>query len=74
MLTAVNQCHPLEHLFAHIMFVEYDICSPLLFPHTPVSRRSYSEDLRRYGGVPRRLTEMLGVRYPQSEVSMKNEA
>ena len=43
-----------------------------IFSTPPFSSRSCLEDLRRHGGVPRTLTEVLGVHYTQSVVPMKN--
>ena len=45
---------------------------PCYSPHTPASSKSCSKDWWRHGGVPRTLTEVLGVHYTQSVVPMKN--
>jgi hypothetical protein len=35
MLTAVQPCLAFEPSFAHVIFAEFDMCSPFLFPPHP---------------------------------------
>jgi hypothetical protein len=53
------------------MLAEFDMDSLLLFP-TLQTLVKLPQRLMGYGGVPRRLIEVLGICYPQSVVPEKN--
>jgi hypothetical protein len=75
MLTTVNPCQTFLSFITpcYICWV-WHVLTLAISPRPPVSSRSCSEDLKRYGGFTRRLMEVLGICYPQSTVPVKSGA